>query len=242
MHNVKKQKMCSMIRSRRRFFSPILFLLLLILTVPCFPEVINSSSSFQAKHKVRSSPTSVAKPLIVLDAGHGGTDEGAKVKWFKEKKITLATVLYTKKYLEQLGYRVILTRGKDVSLSLPKRVAIANKVRSSLFVSIHFNASANPSAKGIEVFYYNAKEADRTRSSRRLANCVLHFILDQTQASSRGVKAGNFHVIRETTMPAVLVEGGFVTNPEECSYLKRREYLEHIAKGVAQGIDNFLKS
>lgn len=178
----------------------------------------------------------------MLDAGHGGQDEGAKVHSFKEKKITLATVLYTKKYLEQMGYRVILTRGKDIAMSLPRRVALANKTRSAIFVSIHFNASKNAEANGIEIFYYDSKDSERAKQSRKLANYVLHYVIDQTEAKSRGVKVGNFHVIRETQMPAVLLEGGFVTNFQECSNLRKRDYLEHLAKGVAQGIDKFLKS
>ena len=178
----------------------------------------------------------------MLDAGHGGRDEGTKVHSFKEKKITLATALYTKRYLEQMGYRVILTRAKDTEVSLARRVALANKTRSALFISIHFNASKNTEAKGVEVFYYDAKDQERTKNSRKLANYILHQVIDQTEASSRGVKVGNFHVIRETQMPAVLVEGGFVTNVQECSHLRKKEYLEHIAKGVALGIDRYLKS
>ena len=206
-------------------------------------EMIQSSSGLHAKAHTKTVPASTLnKPIIMLDAGHGGQDEGAKVHSFKEKKITLATALYTKKFLEQMGYRVILTRGKDIAMSLPRRVAIANKTRSAVFVSIHFNASKNTDAKGIEIFYYDSKDSDRAKQSRKLANYILHYVIDQTEANSRGVKVGNFHVIRETQMPAVLLEGGFVTNFQECSNLRKREYLEHLAKGVAQGIDKYLKS
>ena len=182
------------------------------------------------------------KPLVILDAGHGGTDEGAKVRSFLEKKINLLTTLLTKKHLEELGYRVVLTRSRDSYVSLPKRVSIANKTKASLFVSIHFNASKSQEAQGIEVFYYNSDEMWRSRASQRLANCVLYRVIDQTDGLSRGVKHGNLHVIRETEMPAVLVEGGFITNQAERNKLKDKAYLDRIAVGIAQGVDKYLKT
>lgn len=181
-------------------------------------------------------------PLIILDPGHGGTDEGAKVQSVLEKRITLTTALMTKKQLEALGYRVIMTRSRDVFLTLPRRVSIANKSKAALFVSIHYNSSPNPSAKGIEIYYFEQKGGDRTRSSKRLANQILHQMLDQTEAHSRGVRRGNFYVVRETDMPAVLVEGGFLTNYDERFNLKDRKYLEKIAKGIAQGVHKYLTS
>lgn len=181
-------------------------------------------------------------PLIIIDPGHGGTDEGAKVQSVLEKRITLTTALLTKKQLEALGYRVIMTRSRDIFLTLPRRVAISNKSKAALFVSIHYNSSPNPAAKGIEIYYYEQKGEDRTRASKRLANQILHQVLDQTEAHSRGVRRGNFYVIRETSMPAVLVEGGFLTNYDERFNLKDRKYLEKIAKGIAQGVDKFLSS
>ncbi len=181
-------------------------------------------------------------PLVILDAGHGGPDEGTKVQTVLEKRIALSTTLMTKQYLEEMGYQVKLTRAKDAFISLPKRVSIANTAGASLFVSIHYNASKNKTAKGVEVFYPGAKELWRTHASKRLAHCVLAGLLRQTDASSRGIKEGNFHVIRETQMPAVLIEGGFVTNFEERELLKDRDYLGKIAKGIARGIDKYLKS
>jgi N-acetylmuramoyl-L-alanine amidase len=221
------------------------FFIMLMGTAFSFAHSTTPTALIMNASNKRASARTVADlrgPLIVLDAGHGGSDEGAKVQSVQEKKITLATVLYTKKYLEEMGYRVILTRGKDAYVSLPKRVSIANKTKSALFVSVHFNASRNSAAEGIEIYYYSNKDPQRARSSRRLANYVLHFVLDQTEAVSRGVKSGNFHVIRETSMPAILIEGGFMTNRSEWLNLKKRSYLENIAKGIAHGIDKYLKS
>lgn len=188
----------------------------------------------------------MAHPLIILDAGHGGTDEGTKLQALKEKRLTLATVLLTKKHLEELGYRVMLTRGRDIFLSLSKRVAIANKTKAALFVSVHYNSAPSPDAHGIEIFYFGSKEPQETqwraRASKRLAQCLLRRMLDQTDAASRGVKTGNFHVIRETQMPSVIVEAGFLTNTSERQKLKDREYINRIAMGIAQGIDKYMKT
>ena len=187
-------------------------------------------------------PVDTSKPLVVLDAGHGGYDEGARVHSCLEKRLTLTTVLMTKKYLTSMGYRVILTRSRDVYLSLPRRVAIANKNSGAVFVSIHYNSCPSADAKGIEIFYFDNKEKGRSLASKKLGDYVLHCVLDETRAPSRGVKMGKFHVIRETDMPAILVEGGFMTNKDERTQLKDRAYLERIASGVAFGVDNYLKS
>jgi len=187
------------------------------------------------------SSTDALKPLIVLDAGHGGTDEGAKVNALLEKKIALTAAFLTKKHLEELGYRVVMTRSRDIYLPLQRRVSIANKIKGSLFVSLHFNSSPSVDAQGIEIFYYDSKELWRTRASKRLANCILYRIVNQTEAVSRGIKQGNFHVIRETEMPAVLVEGGFMTHREERRKLRDKQYLDQLAIGIAQGIDKYMR-
>ena len=208
----------------------------------CSAGMRPSTHGVQGSYEASSiTSTSALKPLIILDAGHGGTDEGAKVSTFMEKKIALTTALLTKKHLEELGYRVIMTRSRDVFLPLPRRVSIANKTKGSLFVSVHFNSSPSIEAQGIEIFYYDSKEMWRTRASKRLANCILCQVVDQTEAISRGIKQGNFHVIRETEMPAVLVEGGFITNRDERAKLRDRAYLDSLAIGIAQGIDKYMK-
>lgn len=183
-----------------------------------------------------------AKPLIILDAGHGGTDEGAKIHYFMEKKLTLMTTLLLRKYLNEMGYRVIMTRSKDVFIPLHRRVSIANKTKAALFVSMHFNSSPSPEAHGIEIFYHAGSDRKRSQQSKEVGSLVLKELIAQTHALSRGVKNGNFHVIRETTMPAILIEGGFMTNIIERSNLRDKKYLEQIAKGIALGIDKYLKT
>jgi N-acetylmuramoyl-L-alanine amidase len=177
--------------------------------------------------------------VIILDAGHGGNDRGAEVEQITEKRLALFTTLMTKKYLEAKGYKVILTRAKDTFIPLERRVDVANKSAATLFVSIHYNASKRKEAKGIEVFYNEGKQTERLAKSRVLAESVLKSLIDMTKAESRGVKKGNFRVTRETTMPAILVEGGFITNKREFSALRNKTYLSKIALGIAEGIDQF---
>lgn len=182
-----------------------------------------------------------AQRLIVIDPGHGGYDLGARRSACDEKSLALSTALLTKKYLTEMGYRVILTRSRDVFIPLEKRALIANETKSKLFVSIHYNSAKNPLAKGVEVFYYTSADKFRTGSSKKLATRVLNKIIDRTVAESRGIKAGNFHVLRETKMPAILVEAGFMTHPEELHHLKDITYREKIARGIAEGVDSFFK-
>lgn len=189
-------------------------------------------------------PGQAAVPTIVIDAGHGGRDRGAKAKapFCEEKRLSLQTARLVKKYLDQLGYRVVMTRSTDTFLPLSRRVEIAHQAQCEIFVSIHFNASRNPTAQGIEIFFYDSKN-DRTRSrlSKRLADAILPRLLRRTAATSRGVKKGNFYVIRETEVPAILIEGGFITNPKERSFLKNSSYQEKLARGIADGIDAYFK-
>lgn len=225
-----------------RFSRTFCFILsILAFLISCSAGRYPSHHGVQGSYEASSiASTDLLKPLIILDAGHGGTDEGAKINTFMEKKITLTTTFLTKKHLEELGYRVIMTRSRDVYLPLQRRVSIANKTKGLLFVSVHFNSSP-AEAQGIEIFYNLSKEMWRTRASKRLANCILHHVIDQTEAISRGVKQANFHVIRETEMPAVLVEGGFITHKEERKKLRDKTYLDRLAFGIAQGIDKYMK-
>jgi N-acetylmuramoyl-L-alanine amidase len=182
---------------------------------------------------------SLPAALIILDPGHGGKDEGARIENVFEKKLTLRTAYLVKQELEALGHRVVLTRARDLYISLASRTEIASRRGGDLFVSLHYNSSKSPSAHGLEIYYYAKGEKTRMQHSRQLASSVLKTIAKATSCHTRGVKNGNFHVIRETTMPAILIEGGFLTNHNERSLFTTPEYLETFAKAVAEGIDAF---
>ena len=180
-----------------------------------------------------------AAPLVVIDPGHGGCDFGASVQSTYEKSLALSTSMLLKKYLTEKGYKVIMTRTRDIYLPLKDRADIANKTRAKLFVSLHFNADKNQTASGIEVFYYMSPNKWRTRCSKKLAECTLLNLLADTGAASRGVKTGNFHVIRETEMPAVLIEAGFITHAKERGHLKDLRYRDKLARAMAKGIEKY---
>ncbi len=183
-----------------------------------------------------------AKPLIYLDAGHGGSDFGATIKTPRmiEKRYALTTAHYAKRWLEKMGYPVSLTRSRDFFISLRKRAYLANRARAVIFVSIHFNSSPNKIAHGVEIYYYDGKNK-RSVNSRNLARSVLNRVVFGTKAKARGIKKGRFVVLRETKMPAILVEGGFLTNAKERNNIRNRAYLQKIAKGIAEGVDRYAK-
>lgn len=202
-------------------------------------KVVTQKKSLTTGQKKRVSPNN--DKLIIIDAGHGGYDVGARVSSCNEKSLALSTALMTKKYLTAMGYRVILTRSRDIFIPLQRRTTIANQTKSKLFVSVHFNSAKSKQAKGIEVFFYNSKDKWRSGASKKLARRVLSKLIARTGAHDRGVKDGNFHVIRETKMPAILVEGGFITHDEERHKLTDVTYREKLARGIAEGIDNYFK-
>lgn len=191
-----------------------------------------------------SPPYKLKKGLIVIDPGHGGDDFGTQSSSnpkYHEKSLNLVTAGFLNNYLRQMGYQTLMTRSTDVFIPLTTRASFANERLSTVFVSVHFNSAPNPEAHGIEVFYYQSDQnKTRSKDSQDFAKTVLNKVLEMTKAKSRGVKAGNFAVIRETHMPAILIEGGFLTNPEEMAKIKQPEYVQRLAWGIAQGIDTYL--
>lgn len=186
------------------------------------------------------------KGVIVLDAGHGGTDLGAHSSnepTYQEKLLTLSTAKMVKTYLEKAHYKVLMTRSSDIFIPLDERAKFANDNNPLLFVSIHYNSAPNKEADGIEVFYYRNKDSDkeRTQQSKLLAEAVLKHATDVTGAHLRSVKHGNFVVIRTTEMPSILVECGFLTNDEELKNIKNSSYLKKLAYGISKGILSFVK-
>lgn len=181
-------------------------------------------------------------PLIVIDAGHGGFDLGAHSKTYEEKAICLKTAILVRKHLEKAGYHVIMTRSHDEYLPLKKRAEIANQAKCQALISIHCNSAKNSSAKGIEIFYTKKTEPWRSKKSKELAQTILSKLLSQTGADSRGIKEANFCVIRETKMPSILIETGFLTNEEERKKLNNDLYLDTMAKSIADGVDHYFQS
>lgn len=184
--------------------------------------------------------------VIVVDAGHGGKDTGTMSKQdaYVEKELTLQMAAYLCDCLHQLGYKTVMTRSQDVFVELDERAHFANQREADLFVSVHCNHSVNREAAGVEVYYYKENKptpSARIQASKLLGGEVLRKILGHTGAASRGLKQQNFAVIRETKMPAILIETGFLSNPQERTRLRDPHYQRALAWGIARGIDSYLK-
>lgn len=171
--------------------------------------------------------------LVVLDPGHGGNDPGAVTGKALEKDITLSIALLVQKQLaEQEGVTVVMTREEDVYPSLTDRTDLANQEKADLYVSIHANAlENNDSYAGIYTFYHPDKPSDKA-----VAKTIQSAIITATGGIDRGVCSENYAVLRETDMPAVLIETGFMTCPEELDMLLNADYQKLLAQGIAQGI------
>ncbi len=200
------------------------------------------SRRMQQEARVPFSHVEKRSMTIILDPGHGGESMGTKMKkapYLVEKELALACSFKVRDCLEQWGYKVRMTRTRDVAVPLLKRVALAKEWRGQLFVSIHFNHAANVHAQGVEVFYY--PDSVQAKRSKHLAHCLLKSIVQKTKAASRGVKEGNFCVIRENSLPAVLIEGGFFSNAAEAKKLATDKYFNALAYSIAKGIDDFVR-
>jgi N-acetylmuramoyl-L-alanine amidase len=204
----------------------------------------------QPGHRVRT---------IALDPGHGGKDPGFQVGAEREKKHTLLLARQVQGLLEEAGLKVVLTRSTDRFIDLSERTAIARHRRADLFVSLHYNAS-NPgknsknSSKGIEVYCLTPAGAQSTNvqgtdAPARAApgnvlnakNILLAYQLQSAlvrnlDAEDRGVRRARFQVLREATMPAVLIEGGFLTDPKEAQEILSPAYRAEMARAIVDGI------
>ena len=194
----------------------------------------------------------VLNKVIYLDAGHGGYDPGASYFGISEKSLTLAIQSRVKAKLEAEGYQVVTTRTSDTYVDLTDRSRAANASESDIFVSIHINASGSSAAQGIETYYYqpyaeypsriNATyHANPTRLSMSdtLANAIQSSLINATGAQNQGVKRQTFAVLRETTAPAVLLELGFLSNPQEAARLNTSAYQETLANAIVAGIKRY---
>lgn len=190
-------------------------------------------------------PRSPREWSIVLDPGHGGVDHGTKMiipPYTREKTLALKTALRVEEFLKQHGYTPLLTRNSDVFIPLLKRVELAEKKPSQLFVSIHYNSTPGATtADGIEIYYYNRNKDERTKKSIELARCILRRMEPASQNEARGVRPGDFCVIRETSMPSVLIEVGFLSNPREAKRLRNANYIKFLGWSIAKGIEDFIE-
>lgn len=188
---------------------------------------------------------------VIIDPGHGGHDSGAVSRWAREKDCNLAVGLKLRALLQKAGYKVVMTRDSDFFLTLQQRVQIANAVPDSIFVSIHHN-SGGSAADGIETFtlapHGTTSPFARTRRTEdlsgnnqdseniALATAVHSHAIKASGAFDRGIQRARFSVLCTIQRPAILFEGGFVSNPTEGAKIATPAYQDMLAKSIFEGI------
>ncbi len=204
-------------------------------------------------------PSYIKKPIIfdtvVIDAGHGAHDSGAKGVKGYEKDYTLDLSKKLEAELKKRGFKTVMTRSTDVFLTLGQRVAIANQTKDAIFVSIHFNSSGTRTANGIETYslapqgtsstnggspwssFLNGNTRDKENIA--LATSVHAHVIHEFKSIDRGIKRARFNVLRGINKPAILFEGGFVTNPTEGAKIHEEPHRQQLANSIADAIVKF---
>jgi len=183
-------------------------------------------------------PTAAGTKLVVIDAGHGGKDPGGiSLSKYNEKDFTLSTVLKIKKLLEmEPMIKVVLTRSDDSYPTLQERAKVANDLKADLFVSIHANsipAGSKSSPSGTETYYTR-------QESLEFAKTVHKYLIPATGLSDRGVRQSSLYVTRETKMPAILLECGYLSSANDEALLYSEDFQQRVAEAVVSGIKEYL--
>ena len=235
----------------------------------CFPVIAHSDGKYLVSRidlaktiEPQFRPQMIAnlRPFktVVLDPGHGGVEKGATNIHGMEKDFALDVALQLKPMLEAKGLRVIMTRQSDVQVPLQDRARLANNTKDCIFVSIHFNATSNPLAAGFEIYSLTPRGAPSTNDNHlaaKFANMqagspvdaqsfglsmsVYHSMLGHVPQFDRGIKRARFAVLRLTQVPAILVEGGFISEREEARLIANKEWRGKLAQSIANGIENY---
>lgn len=168
---------------------------------------------------------------IIIDPGHGGHDRGASRSGIYEADLNLQVAMRLEKSLKRNGYRVVLTRRSNTYLSLSKRAAIANRYRSALFISIHFNATNgnHNGVHGSEVYY-------ASKNGRTLAKLVQPQLAKYCKTRNRGTRLARYSVLMNTNCPAILVECGYLSNSAELKRSRKAAFQESTASAITKGI------
>lgn len=184
---------------------------------------------------ITTPPSNNGRKLVVLDAGHGAKDSGAVgITGKYEKTFNLAIILKTAELLKkESNIDVILTRKDDTFLELKERAAIANNAKADLFISVHANSSTSSASNGTETYY-------QREASKAFANVMHKYLTPASGLTDRGVKYGNFHVIRETKMPAILLEVGYLSNRNDEATLFTEAMQNRVAAAIVSGIKEYL--
>ncbi len=185
-------------------------------------------------------PTPTPGPIIAIDPGHGGEKDWGTTKGVhREKNINLAIALFLREILEERGYRTYMIREDDSAVENSTRSGLAKENGAAMYVSIHQNSlpEENDAGRGAEVWYCDLFDTN----DAELAQCVLDELTAFVGMKNRGIKLSNkLIVLRENTLPACLVECGFMSSPTERELLLTEDYQKKIAEGIANGIQKFM--
>lgn len=177
---------------------------------------------------------------IILDAGHGYETPGKRSPdGFREYEFNRQAAHHCRKLLEQAGLTVMDTHSDEWDIPLSERTGMANRWKADCYVSIHANAYGTGwnSANGIETYVHTSRPAEAVK----LAQSVQAQLVKETGLADRGVKTADFHVLRKTTMTAILIECGFMTNKTECSLLQTKEYQQLCGVTIGMALLSFYK-
>src|SRR5438309_6760576 len=235
----------------------------------CFPLIEQNGKFLVSRTDVAKTIEPLVRPqrvinagkvqTVVLDPGHGGYDKGAACRYGCEKDFALDVARKLRPLLLAKGFRVMMTREGDYFVPLEVRAQIANAARNSIFVSIHFNATNDdPNATGFEIFSFTPRGAPSTSDdsvtpsslsmqagsqvdaqSMALSACVYHSLLGHLPEYDRGIKRARFAVLRLTKVPAVLIEGGFLTERGECKLIAQKDWRTKRAHAIGVGIESY---
>src|SRR5437870_2881592 len=235
----------------------------------CFPIIENDGRFLVSRTDLAKTIEPLLRPqrvpnagkveTVVLDPGHGGHDKGALSRYGSEKDFALDVSRTLRPLLQAKGLRVIMTREGDYFVPLEVRAQIANAARNSIFVSIHFNATNDdPNATGFEIFSFTPRGAPSTSDSAlalssfnmqpgsevdaqsmALSACIYHSLLGHIPEYDRGIKRARFAVLRLTKVPAVLIEGGFLTERGESKLISNKDWRGKLAAAIGVGIENY---
>jgi N-acetylmuramoyl-L-alanine amidase len=195
---------------------------------------------------------------VVLDAGHGGFDQGARCLLGNEKDFALDVVLRARDLLLKAGYNVRLTRSADVFIPLEDRTAFANRQSNSIFVSVHFNSGAREDAAGIETYSLAPRGVPSTNDAIvslvdfqpclgnvrdaeniALATAMHAALITKLGVNDRGIKRARFIVLRDVNVPGVLIEGGFLSNAQDSVRVATPVYRQILAQAIVQGVTSY---
>jgi N-acetylmuramoyl-L-alanine amidase len=178
----------------------------------------------------------VSFSTVVIDPGHGGFDRGGiRSNIIPEKGVALDVARRLRNYLADAGFRTVMTRSRDTFVTLDQRVGRANAQRRAIFVSIHFNAARRRGANGIETFYASGR-------AKKLASLIQRYAMKTTSGENRGIKRARFYVLRRSRIPAVLIECGFLTNPQDARRASRPAWRDQLARQIARAIIQYRRS